>query len=125
MEQKEVPVFGKDLKMSDSYLEQPSAKLEKYAYKTFDILKVSAVTKKYQEQNFLIDATNLEKVWKMNVMVGKEINTYKTIDTLKVKNLPSSDGLLSLRIIEWEWWLGGYILVNEQTYSERKFTQRQ
>lgn len=33
-------------------------------------------------------------------MVGKEINTYKTIDTLKVKNLPSSDGLLSLRIIE-------------------------
>lgn len=62
MEQKEVPVFGKDLKMSDSYLEQPSAKLEKYAYKTFDILKVSAVTKKYQEQNFLIDATNLEKV---------------------------------------------------------------
>lgn len=37
-------MFGKDLKMSDSYLEQkvniqPSAKLEKYANKTFDIFK--------------------------------------------------------------------------------------
>lgn len=37
-------MFGKDLKMNDSYLEQrvniqPSAKLEKYAYKTFGMLK--------------------------------------------------------------------------------------
>lgn len=39
-----VPVFGKDLKMNDSYQEQrvniqPSAKLEKYTNKTFDTLK--------------------------------------------------------------------------------------
>lgn len=41
---KKVPVFGKALKMNDSYLEQrvniqPSAKLEKCANKTFDMLK--------------------------------------------------------------------------------------
>lgn len=32
------------------------------------------MTKKCQEQNFLIGATNLDKVGKMNLMIGKEIN---------------------------------------------------
>lgn len=39
VEQKKGPVFVKDFKMNDSYLEQPSAKLEKYANETFDMLK--------------------------------------------------------------------------------------
>lgn len=32
------------------------------------------MTKKCQEQNFLIGTTNLDKVGKMNLMIGEEIN---------------------------------------------------
>lgn len=59
-------MFGNDLKMSDSYLEQrvniqPSAKLENYVNKNSDMLKGS-YNDKYQEQNFLKGTTNVEKV---------------------------------------------------------------
>lgn len=70
VEQKKGPVFVKDFKMNDSYLEQPSAKLEKYANETFDMLK-NFYNDKCQEQNFLIYTTNLEKVGKMNLIIDQ------------------------------------------------------
>lgn len=60
--------------MNDSYLEQkvdiqPPAKLQKYANENFDFYNDETC----QEQKFLIGTTNLEKVGKMNLMIGEEI----------------------------------------------------
>lgn len=75
--------------MNDSYLEQkgyqPSARLEKYSNEAFDILKNFYNDKEHQDQNFLIDSTNLEKVKKISVMVSEEIiHCVKATDIVKV-----------------------------------------
>lgn len=61
-QKKKEPVFGKGLKMSDSFLEQrvsvqPSAKLEKRAYRTFDMLKDSCKDKEMPRRE-LFDRCN-------------------------------------------------------------------
>lgn len=78
IELRNIPAFGKDLKMSNSYPKpryniQPSARIEKYSDEAFDVLKDFCNDKECQDQNFLIATTNSETVKKINVLINKEI----------------------------------------------------